>query len=72
MYHDLVNDFRTYATANPVYDVMHVHFSFRRTISADVAWWTLCFWNYGIGRTDKEAERWWTEGLRYFQVFLKL
>ena len=72
VYSKLVNEFRAYAAANPVYDVMHVHFTLRKTVSTDLAWWSLCCWNYGIGRNDAEAERWWSEGLRYFRMFLEL
>ncbi len=72
IYFSLIDEFRSYAKANPVYDVIHVHFTLRQTISFDLAWWTLCVWNYGIGRSDKEAERWWAEGLRYFRTFLKV
>jgi hypothetical protein len=71
VYHDLVREFRTYAEQHPVYDVMHVHFVLRPTVSMNQTWWTLEYWNYGIGRTDEEAERWWAEGLRYFQSFLE-
>jgi hypothetical protein len=71
IYHDLVKAFRTYAQEHPVYDVMHVYFVLRPTVCADRAWWTLEFWNYGIGRTGEDAERWWAKGLRYFQGFLE-
>jgi hypothetical protein len=71
VYHDLIHAFRAYAQEHPVYDVMHVYFALRPTVSADQAWWTLEFWNYGIGRNGADAERWWEEGICYFQGFLE-
>jgi hypothetical protein len=71
-YFALIEELRSYSAANPIYDVIHIHFTLRKTGGYDLAWWSLCVWNYGIGRSDKEAEKWWAEGLRYFQTFMKL
>jgi hypothetical protein len=69
-YYQLIDRFRQYASVNRTYDVMHAFFALQQAVSANQSWWTLSPWIYGIGQTEKEAARWWAEGLNYLLTFL--
>ena len=69
-YRELIEAFRQYAVVHRVYDLMHVGFELRPTVSASAAWWTMGVWIYGIGRDEAEAKRWWQKAVEYFTTFL--
>jgi hypothetical protein len=67
----LIADYRVYGPSCLAYDTVQVNFEIRVSVNSDWGnWWTLQFWNFGIGRTDNEADKWWTEGMRCFKTFL--
>jgi hypothetical protein len=69
-YRQLIEAFREYAVVHRVYDLMHVGFELRPTVSASAQWWSMGVWIYGIGRDEAEAKRWWQEAVEYFRTFL--
>ena len=71
-YLELVEGFRRYAEVHRVYDVMHVGFELRPTVSDNASWWTMGVWIYGIGRDEAEATRWWQEVLMGIAIRLFL
>jgi hypothetical protein len=67
----LIDNYRTYGQECIPHPGVHVGFEVRATGSLDLGgWWTLEFWNYGMGRTENEANYWWAEGIRCFKGFL--
>lgn len=51
--------------------MVQVIFEIRPAVNVEWGnWWTLEFWNYGIGQTEIEAEQWWAEGIGCFKRFL--
>ncbi|MBS0366358.1 MAG: hypothetical protein JSR67_11110 [Proteobacteria bacterium] len=69
-YRRLIEAFRQYAVVHRVYDLMHVGFELRPTISGDATWWTLGIWIFGIGRDEADAKHWWQEAVKYMKAFL--
>src|SRR5712664_40501 len=69
-YQSLIAEFREYTVVNRSYDVMHTGFEITPTVNATNQWFTLSYYNFGMGRSAAESERWWAEGLSYFQRFL--
>jgi hypothetical protein len=69
-YRQLIDTFRQYAVVHRVYDLMHVGFELRPTVSAREAWWTMGVWIYGVGRDEADAKQWWQKALEYFKTFL--
>jgi hypothetical protein len=70
-YREFIEAFRQYAMIHRVYDLMHVGFELRPTVSASAVWWTMGVWIYGIGRDEAEAKLWWQEAVEYFNTFLR-
>lgn len=68
-YRQLIEAFRQYAMPHRTYDLMHVGFELRPTVSASAAWWTMGAWIYRIGRNEAEAKR-WQEAVESLQTFL--
>jgi hypothetical protein len=66
----LIKQYQKYGHQCIEYNGCNVEFELRLTVGEPGQWWTLEFWNYGIGRNSKEAEHWWAEGMRCFQTFL--
>jgi hypothetical protein len=68
---NLVRSYQLYGQACVEHVAILVGFNLRLTTNLETdQWWTLEFWNYGVGRNDQEAEHWWAEGLRCFKTFL--
>jgi hypothetical protein len=67
----LIADYRVHGPRCVAYDTVHINFEIRASVNFEWGnWWTLEFWNYGIGRNETEAEHWWAEGMRCFKEFL--
>jgi hypothetical protein len=68
---EIVERYRIYGSKSIEHSMVQVMFNMRHTGNVDCGhWWTLEFWNYGLGRTEQEAEHWWAEGVRSFKTFL--
>jgi hypothetical protein len=70
VFQELVADLRQYSRENRVYDMMHVGFEIKPTVGPAGQWWTLDYYNFGIGKSEQEAEHWWAQGLDYIGKFL--
>ncbi|MBZ5505811.1 MAG: hypothetical protein LAO78_10020 [Acidobacteriia bacterium] len=68
---ELIDTYRLYGSKCIEHNMVQVMFNMRPTVNFHWGnWWTLEFWNYGLGRTEQEAEHWWAEGVRCFKQFL--
>jgi hypothetical protein len=69
----LIDEYRVYGPKYIAHSMVQVIFEIRAAINVEWgSWWTLEFWNYGIGQTEVEADKWWAEGIRCFKEFLLL
>jgi hypothetical protein len=67
----LIGQYRVYGAKCIAHSMVQVIFEIRGATNIDLGnWWTLEFWNYGIGQTEIEADKWWAEGIRCFKEFL--
>jgi hypothetical protein len=67
----MIEQYRVYGPKCIAHSMVQVIFEIRAATNAEWGnWWTLEFWNYGIGRTEVEADQWWAEGIICFKAFL--
>jgi hypothetical protein len=67
----LIGQYRVYGPKCISHSMVQVIFEIRAATNAEWGnWWTLEFWNYGIGRNEVEADQWWVEGIICFKTFL--
>jgi hypothetical protein len=74
-YDAIISGYRGYGNTKIPHGGVQTGFALRPTMSANgsiKAWWTLEFWNFGIGRSEIEAQTWWSRGIDCFWEFLKL
>lgn len=67
----LIDQYRVYGHRCIEHSMVQVIFEVRAATNAELGnWWTLEFWNYGIGQTKIEADQWWAEGIGCFKRYL--
>jgi hypothetical protein len=57
-YNEVVDEFREYLKGAATHDGMHVAFEVTPTGGGNLLWYTLNYWNYGVGRSESEAKQW--------------
>jgi hypothetical protein len=67
----LIELYRIYGHRCIAHSMVQVIFEIRPAVNVEWgSWWTLEFWNYGLGQTETEAEQWWAEGISCCKRFL--